>query len=119
MVTGGFRSRKGMETAVSSGDYDLCGLTRPAILNPTLPQSVIFNSEIKDEDATLYTKPIDTPWYLNYLGMRSIGAGVENVSSTLLSPLPVPVPSLLSFISFRSFCLRRPLRGGLAALEKV
>lgn len=37
MVTGGFRSRAGMEDAIASGACDLCGLARPLVIDPDLP----------------------------------------------------------------------------------
>ncbi len=36
MVTGGFRSRAGMEAALASGDTNLIGLARPFCLDPDL-----------------------------------------------------------------------------------
>jgi len=79
VVTGGFRSRKGMEGAVRGGDCDMVGLARAAVLNPLLPASVVLNSEVRDEDATLYVKRLKTPWYLRFLGIRAIGVGIESV----------------------------------------
>jgi 2,4-dienoyl-CoA reductase-like NADH-dependent reductase (Old Yellow Enzyme family) len=81
MVTGGFSSRGGMEQAVADGDCDLVGLGRPAVLNPTAPRSVIFNPEVKDQDATLYRKKNKTPWLLKQVGLGVIGAGMDSVSS--------------------------------------
>lgn len=80
MVTGGFSSRGGMEKAVADGDCDLVGLGRPAVLNPSVPNSVVFNPEVKDQDATLYRKKNKTPWILKFLGMPAVGAGMDSVS---------------------------------------
>lgn len=41
MVTGGFRSRAGMEAALASGDTNLIGLARPFCLDPDLPQRML------------------------------------------------------------------------------
>ena len=38
MVTGGFRSAKGMNEALSQGDVDVIGIARPALRGPGLPQ---------------------------------------------------------------------------------
>ncbi|KAJ5776775.1 hypothetical protein N7520_000021, partial [Penicillium odoratum] len=38
MVTGGFRTRKGIETALKGDVCDLVGIGRPAVLNPDFPQ---------------------------------------------------------------------------------
>ncbi|KAK3328540.1 NADH:flavin oxidoreductase/NADH oxidase [Cercophora scortea] len=79
MVTGGFRSRNGLEAAVTSGDCDLVGIARPAIINPSLPKSIVFNPEVKDQDATLFAKTVPIPWLLKQLSIRFVGAGVDNV----------------------------------------
>ena len=81
IVTGGFRSRKGMMAAVAGGECDMVGLGRPAVLNPLLPKTVGLNSEVRDEDAVLYARKLTTPWWLKFLGIRAIGAGIETVSS--------------------------------------
>ncbi|KAF5663736.1 NADH oxidase [Fusarium heterosporum] len=77
MVTGGFRSRAGMEDALTEGACDLIGLGRPAIINPSLPANTILNKEVKTEDANLYARRIQTPWILKRFGPKSIGSGVE------------------------------------------
>lgn len=82
MVTGGFRTRQGMEMAVADGGCDMVGLGRPAVLNPTLPNSIVFNSEVKDTDATLYVKNINAPWIIKKIA-PGVGAGAASVSSML------------------------------------
>ena len=84
LVTGGFSSRGGMEKAVADGDCDLIGLARPAIANPAVPNSVIFNPEVKDEDATLPRKKNKVPWLAKMMGMPVVGAGMDNVRGLLL-----------------------------------
>jgi 2,4-dienoyl-CoA reductase-like NADH-dependent reductase (Old Yellow Enzyme family) len=41
MVTGGFRTRAGMEAAVTAGDCDLIGLARPLCLDPDFPRRLL------------------------------------------------------------------------------
>jgi len=41
MVTGGFRSRAGMEGAVSSGACDVCGIARPLCVDPAIPAKLM------------------------------------------------------------------------------
>ena len=41
MVTGGFRSRAGMEDALSSGACDICGIARPLCVDPDLPNKLM------------------------------------------------------------------------------
>lgn len=79
MVTGGFRTRKGMEEALRSGACDLIGLGRPSVLNPSLPNNILLNPEVKDEDAKLYTRPITTPWIARVLRLSSMTGGAETV----------------------------------------
>jgi len=79
IVTGGFSTRGGMESALASGGCDLVGLGRPAVLNPSLPANVIFNPEVKDQDAVLRRKKIEQSWIAKVLGMQILGAGIDTV----------------------------------------
>jgi 2,4-dienoyl-CoA reductase-like NADH-dependent reductase (Old Yellow Enzyme family) len=81
VVTGGFRTRLGMEAALEEDACEMTGVGRPAVLNPSLPKNVIFNGEIKDEDAKLYARKIEAPWIAKLIGGSAVGAGVESVSS--------------------------------------
>ncbi len=45
MVTGGFRSRAGMEEAIASGACDLCGMARPLCVDPDAPRK-LMNGEM-------------------------------------------------------------------------
>lgn len=80
MVTGGFRTRLGMEAALKEGACDLIGIGRPSVLNPSLPVNTILNAEVSDEDAKLYARRVHAPWLLKKFAPRSVGAGVESVS---------------------------------------
>lgn len=80
MVTGGFRTRLGMEAALKEGACDLIGIGRPSVLNPSLPVNTILNAEVSDEDAKLYARRVQVPWLLKKFGPKSVGAGVESVS---------------------------------------
>lgn len=80
MVTGGFRTRRGMATAIREGDCDLIGIARPAVLNPSLPKNKIFNSEIEDTEV-LYTKAFEKPWLEKITGNKIAGSGAESVRS--------------------------------------
>ncbi|KAF3802614.1 hypothetical protein GCG54_00014321 [Colletotrichum gloeosporioides] len=42
LLTGGFRSRKGMEAALKGGCCDLVGLARPSVLSRQVPNQLIF-----------------------------------------------------------------------------
>ncbi|QPH02774.1 hypothetical protein C2857_006991 [Epichloe festucae Fl1] len=77
MVTGGFRTRKGMEAAIRDGGCDMVGVGRPAVLNPWLPKNTIFNKQLGDDDAKLYTKAVAPAWPSRILGIRSINGAAE------------------------------------------
>ncbi|EGY23372.1 hypothetical protein VD0002_g3026 [Verticillium dahliae] len=77
VVTGGFRTRQGMESAVRDGGCDAVGVGRPAVLNPSLPLNTVFNKEIDDASAKLYAKKIESPWFLQKIGLKNVGAGIE------------------------------------------
>lgn len=81
IVTGGFRTRQGMEAAVREGACDMVGIGRPAVLNASLPKNTVFNAEVKDGDAKVYARSVDVPWIAKKLGMRAIAGGTETVSS--------------------------------------
>lgn len=79
MVTGGFRTRLGMQAALEEGACDIIGIGRPAILNPRLPADVILNPNVDDASAAVHTQKVPTPWLLK-LAPKPVGAGVESVS---------------------------------------
>ncbi|KAK7409232.1 hypothetical protein QQX98_008608 [Neonectria punicea] len=78
IVTGGFRTRQGMEAALHEGACDMIGLGRPSVLNPGLPQNIILNNEVQGADAKVCRRKVPTPWLLKRLAPKSIGAGVES-----------------------------------------
>lgn len=41
MVTGGFRSREGMEAALTGGACDVCGIARPLCVDPDIPNKLM------------------------------------------------------------------------------
>ncbi|KAJ3325566.1 hypothetical protein HDV06_003336 [Boothiomyces sp. JEL0866] len=45
LVTGGFRTLKGMSTAIESGSVDLVGLARPLLINPNFPLELLEGKE--------------------------------------------------------------------------
>ena len=80
IVTGGFRSRHGMAAAVREGDCDMIGLGRPAVLEPALPQTKIFNEKFQDSEK-LYTESLSKPFLDKIIGNGVVGAGAESVST--------------------------------------
>ncbi|KJZ70864.1 hypothetical protein HIM_09729 [Hirsutella minnesotensis 3608] len=79
VVTGGFRTRQGMEAAVREGACDMVGIARPAVLNPSLPKNTIFNKDIKDGDAKAYAMSVPVPWLVKTLGIKVMAAGTETI----------------------------------------
>lgn len=82
MVTGGFRTRTGLEGAIRDNACDLVGLGRLAVLNPGLPKEVL-NKEVRDEGALFPTTPV-TPLCSSDC-LKSAGSGLEPVCKA--SPL--------------------------------
>lgn len=79
LVTGGFRSRAGMEHAFNSGACDLIGLGRPATLFPDLPWKVVGTKPEPDE-AAFHLGPAPVSSLLKMLPMvRIISGGAETV----------------------------------------
>ncbi|KAF2013506.1 FMN-linked oxidoreductase [Aaosphaeria arxii CBS 175.79] len=79
MVTGGFRSRKGMEDALQSGAVDLIGVGRPAVVYPHLPKDVLLNLEVKDEEATVDLPLAKAPWLLRMVPIKLVSIGADTV----------------------------------------
>jgi 2,4-dienoyl-CoA reductase-like NADH-dependent reductase (Old Yellow Enzyme family) len=77
MVTGGFRSRAGMEAALASGACDIIGIGRPAAVVPKLPKLVLLNKEVSDADANLHLKRVEMGWLMSKVPIRALGAGAE------------------------------------------
>lgn len=82
MLTGGFRSRAGAEAAISANACDLIGLGRPAAIDAKLPL-LLLDESVPDEKAQLPLAKVPVPFIANFLPAKSIGAGLESVSSTL------------------------------------
>lgn len=91
MVTGGFRTRQAMEAAIRSGGCDIIGIARPAVLNPMLPNNIIFNKEVSDNDAKLYARTIQNSWITRVLGMRAVTGAADTVRH-LVRPLQLLNP---------------------------
>lgn len=88
ILTGGFRRRESIEKAVADGTCSMVGIVRPAAVNPLLPKTVIFNREVGDSDATLYSPRIEAPWLIRQMGIAALNVHIDNVSSFLKSTDP-------------------------------
>jgi 2,4-dienoyl-CoA reductase-like NADH-dependent reductase (Old Yellow Enzyme family) len=78
MVTGGFRSRAGMEAALESGACDIIGIGRPAAVVPKLPKLILLNKEVSDADAKLQLRRVEMGWLMSKVPIKALGAGAES-----------------------------------------
>ncbi|KAJ5287016.1 hypothetical protein N7478_002702 [Penicillium angulare] len=76
MLTGGFRSRVGAESAIQDGACDLVGIGRPAAIEPGFPLRLLDES-VGDEEARLPLNKVPAPFYTRWLPRNIIGAGLE------------------------------------------
>jgi 2,4-dienoyl-CoA reductase-like NADH-dependent reductase (Old Yellow Enzyme family) len=81
MVTGGFRSRRGMKAALQSGACDLVGVGRPAAIWPDLPKEILLNEKIEEDAAVKTLNTLKLPWLLRMIPIKFIGTGADTVSS--------------------------------------
>lgn len=79
LLTGGFRTRTGMQDALSDGACDLIGIGRSAVARPDMPVNVILNKELKDEDATVLLGKVHVPWVVRATGVKPVTAGLISV----------------------------------------
>ncbi|SPJ93228.1 related to NADH oxidase [Fusarium torulosum] len=77
LVTGGFRSRKVMEGALSGNALDIVGMARPAVLNASAASNTLLDMRKKDDEARAIAVSVPTPWLLKKIGNYVIGAGYE------------------------------------------
>ncbi|KAJ5657930.1 uncharacterized protein N7484_001579 [Penicillium longicatenatum] len=77
MLTGGFRSRTGAESAIRDGACDLVGIGRPAAIDPKLPL-LLLDESVEDEKAALRLNKVPPPFYARWLPRNLIGAGAES-----------------------------------------
>ncbi|KAH7123538.1 NADH:flavin oxidoreductase/NADH oxidase-like protein [Dendryphion nanum] len=98
MVTGGFRSREGMENALKSGACDLIGVARPAAIWPHWPKETLLNEKVKDEEAIQSLDPVRPHWLLRMIPLRLINIGADSlyyakqIGVIARGGIPVPPP---------------------------
>ncbi len=106
MVTGGFRSRLGLEQAIKSGACDLVGIGRPSVIDPQLPKTIVFNASIPDEDAKLHTKVFARSGLARFLGIKGLAGGTETVRKHQI-PNVKPLHGANTICSYSSDMLAR------------
>ncbi|KAK6002551.1 hypothetical protein QM012_001301 [Aureobasidium pullulans] len=84
MLTGGFRTRAAMNSALESKGCDMVGIGRPAALVPDFPRSVVgigANKELSEAEAGLQLQKVKEPWFLKHLPFpqlqRALAGGAE------------------------------------------
>lgn len=75
-LSGGFRSRTGMADAIASGECQLVGLGRSAILEPELPAKILLNPEYDDEGALAQSHIVRGQWFSNLIPIKVVGSGL-------------------------------------------
>lgn len=81
MLTGGFRSREGMQSALEEDACDVIGIGRPSCVNPHFPKDVILNQDVGDSDAKMILGPVKTPAVVKLIPIPAITGGVQTVST--------------------------------------
>jgi 2,4-dienoyl-CoA reductase-like NADH-dependent reductase (Old Yellow Enzyme family) len=79
MLTGGFRTRAGMDAALRDGACDVIGIARPMLTDPTLPQKLIEAGDFTDDETLARdSEPLaGLPWYYERIDqLGRVGHGV-------------------------------------------
>ncbi|CEL03628.1 Putative Catalytic activity: NADH acceptor <=_ NAD() reduced acceptor [Aspergillus calidoustus] len=76
LLTGGFRSREGIEAALKAGVCDLVGIGRPAVLRPDFPRLMMDPAYTNQEASVVFSK-VPVPFLARLLQIKSLGGGAE------------------------------------------
>ncbi|KAL1859214.1 hypothetical protein Plec18170_002330 [Paecilomyces lecythidis] len=76
LLTGGFRTRKGIEAALNDGVCDLVGIGRPAVLKPDFPR-LIMGDNYSDKEAKVVFSKVPNPFLARLLKIRMLSGGAE------------------------------------------
>ncbi len=104
LLTGGFRTRAGMEEALRAGEADVIGLARSVAIDPDFPNQLLRDPAAKSPVRRLTTGfkvldkliPLEIVWYTQQI--HRMGAG--------LKPDPKLSPLALALRSIRDYGLR-------------
>lgn len=80
MLTGGFRSRAGMQAAIDDDACDLIGLGRPSVVRPHWPKEELLREDVSDEEVGLLLEAVRPGFLMRHVPIKAIGAGAETVS---------------------------------------
>ncbi|MCJ1373381.1 hypothetical protein MMC20_004609 [Loxospora ochrophaea] len=113
----GFRSRTGMADAIDSGVCDLIGLGRTAVLQPDIPDTILLNPSVSDEEALAISHIVKGQWFANMIPVKVVGSGLaiqffyhnmRRLGNGLRSDPDASIPSIV-FLS-----ILETLRSGLS-----
>ncbi|KAJ0416738.1 hypothetical protein BJY00DRAFT_303946 [Aspergillus carlsbadensis] len=76
LLTGGFRTREGIEAALKAGVCDLVGIGRPAVLRPDFPR-LLTDSAYTDQEARVVFPKVPVPFLARLLQIKVLGGGAE------------------------------------------
>ncbi|KAL3484213.1 hypothetical protein BJX62DRAFT_58952 [Aspergillus germanicus] len=76
LLTGGFRTREGIETALKAGVCDLVGIGRPAVLRPDIPR-LMMDAAYSNQEASVVFHKVPVPLVARLLQIKSLGGGAE------------------------------------------
>jgi 2,4-dienoyl-CoA reductase-like NADH-dependent reductase (Old Yellow Enzyme family) len=89
MVTGGFRSRKGMAAALENGAYDLIRIARLAAAFPHLLKDMLLNDLVDDDKAIVQLGKVELQFLMRKVPIKAVGAGAETVSGHSLTAMEI------------------------------
>lgn len=81
MLTGGFRTKQGMENAIESNSLDVIGLGRPFVLYPELPADIFnnrlseFHVDFRKTNSKMVNEALNLLWY--GAQMKRMGKGLD------------------------------------------
>jgi 2,4-dienoyl-CoA reductase-like NADH-dependent reductase (Old Yellow Enzyme family) len=95
MLTGGFRSSKGMNDALAAGVCDMVGIARSLALNPDFSNELLFGKNVKSLVKPLTTGfpfldrtfPLEIVWYTDQIHLMGKGKNPNIHRSVLRSVL--------------------------------
>jgi hypothetical protein len=85
MLTGGFRTRSAMNSALESRACNVIGIARPAVVAPDFPKSVVGIGSIQpleDGEAGLQLVKIGEPWFAKLLPNQQLRRALRGGAET-------------------------------------
>ncbi|KAL2836988.1 hypothetical protein BJY01DRAFT_251687 [Aspergillus pseudoustus] len=77
LLTGGFRTREGIEAALKAGVCDLVGIGRPAVLRPDFPRLIMDDKAYSNREARAVFSKVPVPFFARLLQIKVLGGGAE------------------------------------------